>query len=191
MSDDVNKSNRNKLLLVLVVFALPIVLSYLAYYVWPPAGGVKNYGELVKGAVLPESNGLMLWDGKPAPSLRGKWWLVVVDTGACDAVCEKKLYAVRQARLLQGREMDRVERLWVVNGAAAPDAALLKRFEGTVAVRDSAGVVLPKLPAVNDARDHIYLIDTLGNVVLRYGADPDLKRMKKDLELLLRASQIG
>lgn len=190
MSDDAKKSNQKKFLLVLSVFALPIVFSYLAYYVWPPAGGVKNYGELVKGVVLPEPAGLSTLDGKPLV-MRGKWWLLVVDSGTCDAACETKLYALRQVRLLQGREMDRVNRLWLVNDTRAPDSALLKRFDGTFTARDAAGAVVSKLPATGDVRGHIYLIDTLGNVVLRYDAAPDIKRMKKDLELLLRASQIG
>ena len=37
----------------------------------------------------------------------------------------------------------------------------------------------------------ILLADPHGNLVLRYPADPDIKRLAKDLERLLRASQIG
>lgn len=191
MSDVVNKNSRTKFALVLLVFAIPVVISYLAYYVWPPAGGVKNYGELLKGAAIAEPLGMVGLDAKPFAPMRGKWWLVVVDSGQCAAACEKKLYAMRQVRLLQGREMDRVERLWVVSDALTPDAALLKRFDGTHTARDATGALTGKLPAQSNVRDHIYLVDPLGNIVLRYGADPDIKRMKKDLELLLRASQIG
>lgn len=191
MSNDANKTNRTKLALVLLAFSVPVVISYLTYYVWPPAGGVKNYGELLKGAAIVEPLGLVGLDAKPLAPMRGKWWLVMVDSGQCAAACEKKLYALRQVRLLQGREMDRVARLWVVTDAKTPDAALLKRYDGTLAARDAAGALIAKLPAQPNAGDHLYLIDPLGNVVLRYGADPDIKRMKKDLELLLRASQIG
>ena len=37
----------------------------------------------------------------------------------------------------------------------------------------------------------IFLIDPLGNLVLRYGADPDIKGISKDLTRLLKASGIG
>lgn len=191
MSNDVSKTSRSKFALILFVFALPVIISYLAYYVWPPAGGVKNYGELIKGATLSEQHGLTGMDGKPLPTLRGKWWLVMVDSGQCNAACEKKLYAMRQVRLMQGREMDRVARLWVVSDAVVPDMKKLQQFEGTVMARDVSGSATARLPVKADVRDHLYIVDPLGNVVLRYGPDPDLKRMKKDLELLLRASQIG
>lgn len=191
MSDDANKSNRTKLLLVLLAFAAPIVISYLAYYVWQPAGGVRNYGELIQGAALSEPLKLHALDGKAVSSLRGQWWLVMVAPGECDAACEKKLHVLRQVRLTQGREMNRVSRLWLVSDGATPSADLLKRYEGTLVVRDADWGVAGKLPAPGDAREHIYIIDTLSNIVLRYGADPDIARMKKDLEILLRASQIG
>jgi hypothetical protein len=37
----------------------------------------------------------------------------------------------------------------------------------------------------------ILLVDPLGNLVLRYGADPDIKGLAKDLTRLLKASRIG
>jgi hypothetical protein len=47
------------------------------------------------------------------------------------------------------------------------------------------------LPGAGGAPQNIYLIDPLGNIVLRFPADPDIKRMAKDLERLLRVSRIG
>jgi hypothetical protein len=38
---------------------------------------------------------------------------------------------------------------------------------------------------------HIYLVDPLGNLMLRFPAQPEPKRLMKDLKLLLKASQIG
>ena len=63
----------------------------------------------------------MRGDGRPfrLTELRGKWVLLVAAGGACDAGCERMLYATRQARTIQGREMDRVVRLWLVTDDAA------------------------------------------------------------------------
>jgi hypothetical protein len=36
-----------------------------------------------------------------------------------------------------------------------------------------------------------YLVDPLGNLVLRYPEDPDVKGMAKDIGRLLKASRIG
>ena len=39
--------------------------------------------------------------------------------------------------------------------------------------------------------DHIYVIDPLGNLMMRYRRDADPNRMKKDIAKLLRASRLG
>jgi hypothetical protein len=194
MQNGASKSNRNSLLLVLAVFGIPVIASYLAYYVWQPQGAATNYGELVQPVTLAQTTVLTQLDGKSMElnALRGKWLLVHANSGACDAACEKNLYALRQVRLLQGRDQDRVERVWLLTDGVVPANELLKdRFAGMQVLRDTNGALLSKLPAKSDVRQHIYVIDPLGNVMMRYDADPDLKRMGKDLGKLLRASQIG
>lgn len=194
MQNGASKSNRNKLLLVLGLFAIPIIASYLAYYVWKPQGGVVNYGELITPVQPTGDITLARLDGTPVAgkTLRGHWLLAYASGGACDAQCEKSLYAMRQVRLMQNRERDRVQRLWVVTDGAAPRPELLgERFEGTLAVRDPQRQLLSRLPVKRALEDHIYIIDPLGNIMMRYDPNPDLKRMAKDLERLLRASWVG
>lgn len=194
MQNGASKSGRNRLLLVLGLFAAPVVASFLAYYVWQPQGAVLNYGELITPVRPTGEIMLTQLDGSPLAikTLRGKWLLVYAGGGACDARCEHSLYAMRQVRLLQNREQDRVRRVWVVTDAVAPRAELLQgRFEGTLAVRDPQRALLDKLPVKSELGNHIYVIDPLGNIMMRYDPDPDLRRMAKDLERLLRASWVG
>ena len=68
----------------------------------------------------------------PADALKGKWVLVQFDGGACDAGCERKLYFMRQVRRAQGKEMQRVARLWLLTDAVQPRPELLAAIEGTV-----------------------------------------------------------
>lgn len=162
-----------KLALVALVCAAPIVLGTAAYLLgWSP-GKPGNYGELVPPRAV---------SAAPLAALRGKWVLVSADAAACDAHCEKKLYFMRQVRRAQGKDMERIERLWLVSGAGAPRAELLAAIEGTrvVALEDPAFT-----------RDHIYLVDPLGNLMLRFPRDPDPSRMIKDLQRLMRYSKIG
>lgn len=194
MQNGANKSNRNKLLLVLAVFGIPVVASFLAYYVWKPQGAVTNYGELITPVQPIGDITLTQLDGGPIAmkTLRGKWLLAYASGGGCDPACENALYAMRQVRLLQNREQDRVRRVWVITDAVAPAAELLgEKFEGTLALRDPQRQLLARLPVKTDLRDHVYIIDPLGNVMMRYDPNPDLKRMAKDLERLLRASWVG
>lgn len=191
---DVVKPNRTKFLLIVALFALPIIASYLTYFVWPPQGGVQNYGELIKPETLPETLTLTaLESGVPTmlQTLRGKWLLVQVDAASCPSACEKKLYAMRQVRLMQGREQDRVLRLWLVEDGRAPSALLKKKYEGTLLFSDPARALITKLAAHFDPTQGIYMIDPRGNLMMRWPANPDIKRMHKDIERLLKASQMG
>jgi hypothetical protein len=92
---------------------------------------------------------------------------------------------MRQVRLALGREADRVERVMLVDDAAPLDGAVREAFAGTAVVRAAGAAGTP------GDRMHIYLIDPHGNVILRWPAQPDYRRMKGDLDRLLRASQIG
>lgn len=187
------KPNRTKLILVMAMFALPVVASYLAYFVWPPQGGVRNYGALIKPVTLAETLTVSAFDGSAVTlkTLRDKWLLVQVDVGACPQECEQKLYAMRQVRVMQGRERDRVQRIWVVEDGRAPSAVLKQEYEGTELLTDPTRALIGKLTADGDVKHFIYMIDPLGNVMMRWPANPDIKRMHQDIERLLKASQIG
>jgi hypothetical protein len=82
-------------------------------------------------------------------------------------------------------------RVWLQRSDAPPPGdALLSQHPGLVAVRiDPAR--WPALQGAGDNVRNIFMIDPLGNLILRYPADPDIKRMANDLDRLLRASRIG
>jgi hypothetical protein len=124
-------------------------------------------------------------------SLRGKWLLLHVDAADCAQACEQKLLVMRQVRLMQGREQERLQRLWLIADKQAPRAVLQKEYAGTQWLTDPQRVVIDKLAADGDVKQYIYMIDPLGNVMMRWPANPDIKRMFKDIERLLKASQIG
>jgi len=162
-----------KLLLIGLVCAAPLVLGTAAYLLgWAP-GKTGNYGELIE----PRPVAI-----EPLAALRGKWVLVSTDAAACDAYCERKLYFMRQVRRAQGKDMDRIERLWLVSSAGEPRPELLAAIEGTHRARLSDPAFVP---------EHIYLVDPLGNLMLRFPRDPDPSRMIRDLQRLLKYSRIG
>lgn len=183
------------ILLVAAVCIAPFVASFTLYYFWQPAGRI-NYGELVEGAILPA--GVLAPAQTDAGSkpfdfalVRGKWVYVTVDSGTCDAYCQNKLWKMRQVRLTQGKALERIERVWLVDDASGVAASVVKEYAGTWIARVQGEAILQALPYRDARRDHIYLVDPLGNVVLRYPRDADPSRMKKDLARLLRVSRIG
>jgi cytochrome oxidase Cu insertion factor (SCO1/SenC/PrrC family) len=177
--------------LVAAVCAFPFVGSFLAYYLFPPGERV-NYGELLADRRLPDFTLPRLGGGTVSlADLKGKWWLVQVDSGLCPERCRTKLYQQRQVRLAQGKNMDRVERLWLTDDGIEPEEKLRRAYDGTWIADARGSPLLAQLPAESSVRDHVYLVDPLGNVVLRFPADADPARMVKDLSRLLRASRIG
>lgn len=183
--------SRASLWLIIAVAAAPVVASYLAYYFWPPEHTV-NHGVLIEPRRLPDP-GLTLIGGAPfrLSQLRGKWVLVTVDSGRCDANCARKLLYLRQLRLTQGKDMERVERAWLISDGIVPDAGALAPYRGTWLVRAAGSGLLDAFPAPGSASDHIYLVDPLGNLMMRFPRDPDPRLMIRDLARLLKASRIG
>jgi hypothetical protein len=192
MSDaaPVKRPSRLSLWLLVALTVAPVAASYLMFYVWPPERTV-NHGELLEPRPLPDLP-LAAPDGAPfrLSQLRGKWVLLSIDGGACEARCENKLLYMRQLRLTQGKNMDRIERVWLVSDEQAPRGEPALAADGLRMARAGAGMV-KAFPAPASAADHIYLVDPLGNLMMRFPREPDPRLMIKDLSRLLKASRVG
>jgi hypothetical protein len=121
--------------------------------------------------------------------LKGKWVLVTIDSGRCDAYCRQKLVYMRQVRLAQGKDAGRIERAWLITDEAAPDAALIASHVGILLLRAAGSDFLARFPAERSRADHIYVVDPLGNLMMRYPRNADPRRMLKDVARLLRHSK--
>ena len=189
-----NLTGRQTLVLIAAVCVVPVLASYLAFYVWQPAKST-NYGALLEPRPVVQE-ALFEIDGEPfSPGqLRGRWILAYAGASTCDESCRQTLYYMRQVRTALGKEMDRVERVWLLTDPGRPDEALLKQHPGLHVVRAERSALLAQLDAagagVGTARA-VMTIDPLGNLMMRFPADPEPKRMLKDLERLLKASRIG
>ena len=176
------------LLLLGAVSLAPFVASFLLYYSWK-SQTFTNYGELLKVAPLADVT-VADRDGKDFrfDQLRGKWMFLMVDAGVCDEYCQSKLYLMRQIRLTQGRNRDRIERLWLIPDGVRPAPGIESEYQGTRQFIGDAHQILRLLPAPRSARDHIYLVDPFGNLMMRFPRDADPQQMKKDVTRLVKVS---
>ena len=191
----VQRAGRWKMLLVMALCAAPVVASYFTFYVIQPRGSA--YGELITPTVqLPADLPLTDLQGHAvaAESLHGQWLLTVVQPADCPSACERQLYVQRQLREMLGKERERVDKLWLVPGDAQPNAKLIealsqKGAEVTVlrVPRDRLEAWLKPAPGKALA-DHFYVVDPMGRWMLRAPGDPEPKKLKADLDKLLRAS---
>jgi len=183
-----------KLILVIAICAAPVIASYYMYYFVRPEGRV-NYGDLIEPQRVMPALTLRELDGDTVTpqSLKGKWLLVMASDGACDSACSNKLYQLRQVRVSTGKERERVERVWLIMDGEPLQTLTMREYDGTRMLRADPEQIARWLPSSPNGtfRDHIYIVDPLGNLMMRFPNNADPSRMRRDLTKLLRASRIG
>ncbi len=194
---------RRTLLVLALVCVLPVLASYLSFYLWPPSARV-NHGVLLPPTPLPAVT-LAGAGGQPKlalDELLGRWTLVHAAPAACAPECAAALYLMRQARLAQGKEQDRVGRLWLLTGPdeAAAGASAAGATEPGLRLARAAPAWLAALP-VAEGESAVFLVDPLGNVMMRFavpaagGAEAAttaaIRGVIKDLARLLKYSALG
>ena len=175
------KSPNQMILLVALVCAAPFVSAWVAYYLIKPQGG-GSYGQLLETRPLAP----LALSATDAEKWGGKWRLVLAVGDECAAECRDALHATRQARTMLGRERERLIR--VVIASKGVDSALLAEHPDLI--------VFPTPLALPDTwqallKRGVFLVDPLGNQVILWPKNPDIKKLNQDLARLLRASRIG
>jgi cytochrome oxidase Cu insertion factor (SCO1/SenC/PrrC family) len=186
---------------VLIVAFLPIVASVLLYVSgWRPTSTV-NHGELITPALPLADHALHDVDGKVAnlSDLRGQWVMLYVDAADCPATCTDNLYRMRQTYIAQGKERERIERVFITtDGGATP--ALKAQLADYAGMQIWAADATALSAIANDfgidagqlvQQHNIYLIDPMGNYFMRYSPTIDPAGLRKDLERLLKYSAAG
>jgi hypothetical protein len=196
---------RWKLLAVLAVCASPLIFSYLTYYVIKPEGRT-NYGDLIDPRAHPVPVlGATSLDGKPTEldAYKGKWIMLKVGPSACAKDCMDQMFAIRQVRSMTGKDMARIERVWLVTDAEPMETMLIRELDGVHMLRAPRAAVAKWLPLEKGATldESIFLIDPLGNLMMRFPPAPagateaekvqHYAKVKKDVSKLLKASAIG
>jgi hypothetical protein len=185
------RAGRWKMLLLLLVCASPVVASYFTYYVIRPQGRT-NYGELIQPQrAIPALFGVNAQgQSVPLASLKDQWLLVSVADSACNEGCQKHLYLQHQLRETLGREKDRLDWVWLRTGAAELSPALQEATRSAAVLHMERSEIASWLEPAAGAQleDHLYVVDPLGNWMMRFPKDLEPKQVQRDLNRLLRAS---
>lgn len=189
MSGDGRKRGRLQLLLVAAVFFGPLIGAAWLYYqgasLQPRARA--NHGALLEPIVS-------LHDLTPGSAVleHRAWLLLYANDGSCADNCRKSLYTMRQSRLMLGKEMDRVMRVFL-HGAEPPDTLFIAgEHKGLITLQDAAlrSVLDNKKPEALPAGGY-YLVDPHGNLVMYFRPDIEPRDMVDDIKRLLKLSRIG
>ena len=197
--------NRVQLLLVLAVFAAPI----LGAFFYKPSGFI-NYGDIytparqVQNLVMTGSEGNVDLD-----SFRRQWVFLVTAQGACDQQCEDNILKIRQLRFMQNNNMTRIRTVFLHTDLAT-DVALdlaakyspiesynvdsedFMRWSKVLQLDEKTHTKYNEQGVDGDIEaNRFYIIDPAGNLMMSYPADADPNFIKVDIKRLLKASQIG
>ena len=204
IQEDAKRTLKGRLFMigVLLICAAPVILSYLTYYVIRPSS-IKSYGDLIQPTrAIPSSQGQVLLRPRGESmnavfnlgQLKGQWLLVSVGDATCLQACQQNLYFQRQIHTALGKEHDRVDRVWLVTGEGEIAPQLLQGLGDAWVIRVSKSEVSNWLAsAANQAlNDHLYLVDPMGEWMMRFPANVGIDtapKVRRDLERLLRASE--
>ena len=216
---------RRALIALALLFFAPLALAFILYYGvgWRP-GARLNHGDLAEPPVplpdvaLPRADAARPEVADTPPTVfKGKWTLLYLGAGSCSASCRTDLYNTRQVRAALGPDRERVQRVFLAEGAccdfdwlrvqqpdlitvragadAAPLTAIVERAGRNAAAAAGpvpGGSAAGGSGAANRAAaDRVYLVDPLGNLMMSYAADARPKGMLEDLKKLLRLSHVG
>ena len=190
---------RLALLFIIACFAIPLATAWLLVGRWQPGSSVQH-GELLNPARPLAHLRFATLDDQPLDGavLKGRWVMLYAgSTMPCEADCKTALYAMRQVRIALGKDIERIKTLLLLDGV--PDTGLRQWLAAehpamTVGVADAVTRTELSQAFIGSsatAREWIYLLDPLGNLLMRYPVTVEPRGMLKDLQRLLRLSKIG
>lgn len=190
MSETKKGRGRVQFLLMAAIFLGPLALAAWMYF----SGSLTPEGRTNSGVLLQPVVPLteVLPDSPLHAHNDGHWILLYANDGDCDETCRFSLYTLRQSRLMLGRDMDRLVRVFL-HGDNPPDTVWLAgEHEGLVTLQDdNLESLLDSARPAELAAGGFYLVDPLGNLVMYFRPDIDPQAMVADIEHLLELSRIG
>jgi len=184
------KTDKITLILIILLLGSPVLISTTFYFMGYRPGSM-NYGDLLEVQKL-KGDGINQIDNTifRMKDLHGKWAMVIIDSGECNEACQLKLYYMRQARIIQHTEKDRVERLWLIDDNKTVSDELLEEYKGTLFIKAKDSELVKAIETEEVHRKHIYLVDFMGNLMMRFPEEVDPKKMSEDIKRLLHVSQL-
>lgn len=182
---------------ILIVALAPVVAAVLLYLnpQWMPTER-NNYGTLLDPQVPvppPAALRLTTLDGEPfdLQGERGQWLMLSVDGAECPDDCARKLFIMRQTHASTGKNVVRIERVWLITDDAPVPEVVQEAYKGTLMLRVEDPAQLQEFLGPYPLDRHIWMIDPLNNLMMRFPEDPDPTDLRRDLGRLLFASQVG
>ena len=199
MTEQVEKQatrSNTTLWLLIATFAVPIIGAY-AYFFFVDDYALGNHGELIDPVIQIESLALSDADGNrlQRDALIHGWKMLYVADARCDSVCQESIYNMRQINTALGKNAGRFKHMIIHTAPMADDFRRLIDAEHSEALHSYASAEpLSRVLSVSPGQlmsNSIYIMDPLGNIMMRFDPGTSPKLILKDLNRLLKISRIG
>ena len=189
------RAGRWTLVALFALFFGPLALAAVWYALAPQlAPAPQVHGTLVEPVQPLEPFSVPLADGEAftLERLRGRWHLVQFVGPVCESACRRRLHDLRQVHDALGEDRLRLRRIAVTapDGPSADLETVLGQYPNLRVLARDAEPFSSQFPSPRDSAT-VFLVDPLGNLMLRFGADVPPEAMLDDLEKLLKLSRIG
>jgi cytochrome oxidase Cu insertion factor (SCO1/SenC/PrrC family) len=189
-----------QLLVLMLVFGLPMIFSWVLYYnpdLLP--GGRSNKGELIQPVrPIPDQLYQTMEGGSfSKDNLQGYWTLMLSAGTQCGDACQQRIYDMRQIRKAMAEHHSSVQRLVVMSTLTIEEALrqFMQDYTGTtVLIGDSTSLAPLHQQMALDSKTsegYLYLIDPVGNMMMRYHPQQPAAEVLSDMELLLKVNKWG
>jgi hypothetical protein len=188
--EEVRARNLRTVMLLAGLFLVPLLAAFCTYYggSWRPSEHT-NHGELILPVrQLPRASAAY-----GAAIFTHAWSLVYVGAGDCDDVCKGALYVMQQTRLGLDSDMQRVQRVFVATGPSAMQESFAKEHSGLIVIHaqgEETENLVQQFPEADRAHA-IFIVDPLGNLMMRFDTRENPQGLREDLVRLLKLSNIG
>lgn len=184
--------------LLLLTFAAPIGAAFWLYSI----GGTENTvnkGEFVKPGVQLLEMGLKNIDGSAVSEkqLYGRWHMMYFMATDCSGSCEEMVYTMRQIKTSFHKDSERISNILIHFDEKISDSFQQRikthysNFERYYADKEVFNKKLDYSADELMEKGIVFIVDPIGNVILKYNKDKTAKDIISDFKRLLKASQIG
>lgn len=195
VDQNIERSNTTLWLLILS-FAVPIIGAY-AYFFFVDDYSLGNHGELIQPVIQIEKLSLTDISGEPISrdELTHHWKMLYIADKDCDSACQETNYYMRQINTALGKNASRFKRMIIHLEPMSTGFKQISEDEYPSALHSyaSRNKLAKAFSALNGelTSNAIYIMDPLGNIMMRFSQGTSAKLILKDLNRLLKISRIG
>ena len=195
----VNKKNPYTVWFVVLAFIAPVALAYFMYF-FVEVKSFVNHGEILNPIIHINDFELKNETDEiiPQQELTFKWRTISFLGKDCDQLCETRLFDTRQIHTSLGKNQHRLLRMFVHLEPAGEALLTLMAEEhpGVIHVYCNEKIIINVLgDNIRDdagiSNNETYIMDPMGNIMMRFTQDQPNKEFLYDLKKLLKASHIG